>query len=332
MSRAVIFRLTAALGALLLALGGAELLIRYVDLGMISHLPPSMHVDPAGALHRLSHDPALGYELRPSVDTEFQGVQVHINSLGCRGEEPTLEPRPDLLIVSVGDSIAFGASVEEPDTFAARVQDSLRRRGLDATVLNCGVSGYNLDQSLALYNSRLARLKPDILIVNLWSDDLQPRYQLGDFALRSKLRERSMLFRAGEYVLDLALRGQLRNLPAGVGSLQDALDAAAERGGAALRALRRGGQKVLVVVHPSLNPLSSPHVHMTEPLRRVAESTGGPWLDVERTYAAVVGGEQLPELSIHPEGPDPHPAARGHRLIGVAVVSELQNLGWIEAR
>jgi hypothetical protein len=161
-------------------------------------------------------------------------ITYQINSKGFRGAE--LEENPDFRVVVYGDSFIHGYYSDLPDTFAARLAHYLSERlGRDVEVVNAGVAGYGPDQELGKMERELAGLKPDLVLVaiftgNDFGDLLRNKlYKVGpdgslqenDFRIESSLerqmklgREESILkrlIRDGVYAL--AVRLGLRKAP-----------------------------------------------------------------------------------------------------------------------
>jgi lysophospholipase L1-like esterase len=104
------------------------------------------------------------------------GVHYRVNSFGLRGSERAYEKREGVTRVAVlGDSVVWGYGVGEEDTFVARLEDILARRGCGYEVWNLGVQATNLYNHRARY-ARLAPLvRPDLTIVLVLYNDLQER-------------------------------------------------------------------------------------------------------------------------------------------------------------
>ncbi len=101
------------------------------------------------------------YGARPS----HVGPTVTINSQGVRGPERPIN-RPDGVrrVVLLGDSVAFGAEVDQGKTIAPRTEALL---GGGWEVWNLGFPGYNTRQEAAALDGLGARLTPDVIVV-LW--------------------------------------------------------------------------------------------------------------------------------------------------------------------
>jgi hypothetical protein len=138
-------------------------------------------------------DAELGYIPRPGYSgiANVWGTQVTIDEQGIRsnGQQP-----PDIggapSILALGDSFVFGDQVSNAESWPAQLEVKLRRR-----VINAGVFGYGLDQSVLRAYRLLDRHEVDVVILGMIADDLdrtelsvrtgvaKPYFELQDGAL-----------------------------------------------------------------------------------------------------------------------------------------------------
>jgi lysophospholipase L1-like esterase len=196
------------LGALVIFLGGAELLARAIDLrpamgGAVANppwlgnrwlLPREDYRD------RLKDQGFLGryydlyewdrwrfYRLRPNRDLELLDPlappatldksrwSVHTGPQGYRNPEYTPLPKPgERRVVALGDSSTFGWGVESVEAYPARLGVTLDREN-DASnrweVLNLGVPGYSSFQGLVTLARDALPLAPDVVLFSYLSND-----------------------------------------------------------------------------------------------------------------------------------------------------------------
>jgi lysophospholipase L1-like esterase len=161
----VIKKLALSLLSLLVALVGAELLIRAAGAA------PEVSVIRKGRF-QLSHNPKIGYEPVPGLHYEgqelsFYDYQGASNSLGYRDTEHAVAKPPGVYrVVVLGDSIAAGLKVLRYDrTFAPVLEKLLRQAGVPAEVINLSVSGYNTQQEVETLRDKGLRYRPDLVVV-----------------------------------------------------------------------------------------------------------------------------------------------------------------------
>jgi lysophospholipase L1-like esterase len=116
-------------------------------------------------IYAVHPDPDIGYALKPNTREKAYRATVTTNSVGLRGSE--VDPAKPTAAV-LGDSIAFGYGVEDGETLPMRLQE--RMDGWN--VVNGAAPGYTLGQEAALYQDRIAKLDPKILILVFYWNDL----------------------------------------------------------------------------------------------------------------------------------------------------------------
>jgi lysophospholipase L1-like esterase len=154
----------------------AELAVRVLD------VPPR----PLEALHlpsyRLSDDPVLRYEYRPNLrpedepyDALHQGFAT--NSLGFRDVEfPLHKPAGEVRILALGDSTTAGNGIADlADTWPRQLERRFAESGrAEVRVLNLGVGGYHPLQAARLLELRGEALAPDLVLLLVCLNDLDP--------------------------------------------------------------------------------------------------------------------------------------------------------------
>ncbi|MGH7135668.1 MAG: SGNH/GDSL hydrolase family protein [Pirellulales bacterium] len=126
----------------------------------------------AAQLQLFRPHPKTGYDLTPGFRLRSAVYEMSINSLGLRGPEIDFhKPKGVRRIAVVGESSAFGYLVSDGQEAARLLERKLRARGRSVEVVNGGVPGYNLFQSIVRYDEVLAPLEPDVVIAYLgWND------------------------------------------------------------------------------------------------------------------------------------------------------------------
>jgi len=155
--------LTLAVGVGIFCLLAAEWVVRKTQL---LEIPPNL----------ARGHPRRGYQLREGYEgvSKF-GVHLRVNELGMRGPEVTrAKPAGVHRVLTLGDSVAFGWGVEEPETFSRRLEAALRQQlACPVEVLNSGVSGYGSVEEADFFTHEGLELDPDVVLVYHVENDNQ---------------------------------------------------------------------------------------------------------------------------------------------------------------
>jgi hypothetical protein len=136
-------------------------------------------------------DPLVGRVPRPGLTGRHpKGFTIHIDDDGTRSNGGTaVAPRPSTLVL--GDSFAFGDEVHDDESWPAQLEQRRRRR-----VLNAGVPGFGLDQSVLRARELAATFAPDDIVLafiphdvrrcemSFWSGNAKPWFDIDDGKLR----------------------------------------------------------------------------------------------------------------------------------------------------
>lgn len=123
-------------------------------------------------------DPVTGRTLRPGLRLKSSTYDIDVNSLGFRGPEiATEKTHGTQRIVVMGGSSVFGYLVPGKDSasgqLAAILTQQLQQAGCDqpVEVINAGVPSFTLAQCLGRFETQVAPLKPDVVVLYLgWND------------------------------------------------------------------------------------------------------------------------------------------------------------------
>ncbi|MCM2257451.1 MAG: SGNH/GDSL hydrolase family protein [Vicinamibacteria bacterium] len=202
-----------ALGATLVAAGLAEVAVRATGL---APAVDRVTTDAAASPFRLSSDPVLGYELKPSFShPDADGIET--NNRGLRDPERVV-PKPDGVrrIALLGDSVAMGLYLTSgAQTIAGQLEARLADDRVE--VLNFGVKGYCTQAEVRYFETRGAGLGTDLALVLFlrndhrnFNGDVAQGFAYPRPAWTQGLFLRSHLFRLAAFRLDLwGFRAQL---------------------------------------------------------------------------------------------------------------------------
>jgi lysophospholipase L1-like esterase len=153
----------------LLLLGAAEILVRVVE----RDVSPASTLQQGDELFRAAypvrHDAMLGWTPRPTSSSRRNvwGTVVTIGPDGLRSNGGPPPAGPGGLVLAVGDSFTFGDQVSDSETWPALLE---QRSGLQ--VLNAGVFGYGLDQTVLRLERLLATHRPSVVVLGLIPHDI----------------------------------------------------------------------------------------------------------------------------------------------------------------
>lgn len=104
----------------------------------------------------------------PEVD-----VTIRYNNAGQRDDRPAPGPRTpgDCRIAVLGDSYFVGFESSYPNSFAARLEENLAKRGHPCRVVNFSVSGFGHAENLRILESRVRAYQPDMLLMSVHQTD-----------------------------------------------------------------------------------------------------------------------------------------------------------------
>ncbi len=121
-------------------------------------------------LKRISSNPKLGHEHVPNKAARLQNIDIRINSLGMRGDEPKAA---DMKILMLGSSITFGWGVAEEKIYPELLEAKFKDNGKSVEVYNAGIGNYNSTREIELFFSKLESIKPNIIILNSFIRDAE---------------------------------------------------------------------------------------------------------------------------------------------------------------
>ncbi|MCF7957048.1 MAG: SGNH/GDSL hydrolase family protein [Phycisphaerae bacterium] len=117
----------------------------------------------------------LPFHHYPNREGGFYGVHIKTNSLGFRDGEYPLEKTPDKeRILFVGDSFTLGWGVAFDELYSKKLEKRLNETGNKYEVINTGIGNYNSTMEVELFKLKGLPLKPDIVILMYFINDVEP--------------------------------------------------------------------------------------------------------------------------------------------------------------
>lgn len=311
------FSLLSCLTALLLAEAGVRgyfRLVKSFDIEMWRY----------ARLLKQSVPDARSHIHRPNASAMIAGAHVRINSRGLRDRERPYRKPPDTYrILVVGDSVAFGFGVEEPDIFPRRLEALLNAKNRSRRtyeVINGGVGNYNTDQELAFLKLEGVKYRPDHILL---------AYYVNDAEGVQKYAGRSIVERSALYVVLKGLEYRVRSLLSPARRYTnyyrrlyeaDAWLRHQETLADFLRESRKLGARLTVLILPDLHaladyPFNDIHRLVGDFFRR----QGCDVIDALEAY------EDAAEAKSFWAGPDdPHPNAEAHHRIARLIFAKIR--------
>jgi lysophospholipase L1-like esterase len=137
--------------------------------------------------------------------TAEYSYRYRTNSQGFRGtKEYTINPQDGVYrIVVQGDSVTLGYGVKDNETFSQALEDMLIKKGINAEVINMGVSGFGTAEELIQFHNVAKKYKPNLVIMGYFQNDdknnhVSKLYQVKD----GQLQRNSQEFQPGIYLRD----------------------------------------------------------------------------------------------------------------------------------
>ena len=122
-----------------------------------------------------SNNPRVVYELRSRLDVVFAGGRLTTSDSGYRGRDVAIpKPAGVYRVVGIGDSYMFGQGVSDEETYLARLPSAEPAvvSGRLLETVNLAVPGFNTVMEVELLRERVARLDPDLILIEIVGNDL----------------------------------------------------------------------------------------------------------------------------------------------------------------
>lgn len=318
-ARTVLFSVIAVTISLIVSLAAAELILRVKNTAGTNYDIEMWKY--ANTLKRPSDDPLLGHEHRPNASARLQNVDIRTNEYGLRGGPLKPLAPGERRILFLGSSITLGWGVPENETMTALIEEKFREDGIEVQVLNAGIGNYNTARYAELFLTRLTELKPTDIVINYFINDaeiLPPGG--GNFLLRHSQLAVTLWIAANR------LFGQtgMGNLEAHYRAVYDPQAKGYQEMLAALDRIKAyadaHGIRVYLAITPDVHQLTNyPFRYIHERMAQVAAERGFIFIDLYPPF------EREDPAGIWAMPGDPHPNARGHRLMADALYPVLKS-------
>ena len=296
-----------------LGLGFAEAVLRLKNLSMQNYDIEMWRY--ARELKKRSDDPFLGHEHIPNSEALLQSVDMRINDHGLRGG-PVVPLAPgERRILFLGASITLGWGVPENQVLTSLIQEKFAADGKQVQVLNAGIGNYNAERYTELFFKRLEDLKPTDIVVHYFLRDAEKLDAGGG----------NILLRNSELAVTVWIAMNRLLGPSGSNVLEDHYKQVYDPKEPGYQAMLVSLQKLADYAKANnirLTMAMMPDVHDLENYRfgwihermaGIAKQMGYNFVDL---LPAFVG---LKPSDVWAMPGDPHPNARGHKLMADAI-------------
>ena len=317
--RTILFSAIAVIVSLVISLAAAELILRVKNSAGTNYDIEMWKY--ANTLKRQSDDPLMGHEHRPNAEAHLQNVDIRTNEYGLRGGPLKPLAPGERRILFLGSSITLGWGVPENETMTVLIEEDFRKDGVEVQVLNGGIGNYNTTRYSELFLTRLADLKPTDIVINYFINDAEILPAGGG----------SFLLRHSQLAVTLWIAANRLFGQTGMGNLEAhyraVYDPQAEGYKEMLAGLDRikawadaHGVRVYLAITPDVHQLNNyPFRYIHERMAQVAAQRGFTFIDLYPPFA-----HEKPE-DIWAMPGDPHPNARGHRLMAETLYPALKS-------
>ena len=142
--------------------------------------------------------PKLPFHHYENKSGNFYNVNITTNSFGFRDHEVSPEKNDSVCrIIFLGDSFTLGWGVDVDSTFSKVLEKRLSGQRKKYEVINTGIGNYNSIMEVELFKLKGLALKPDLVILMFFVNDVEPVPQVS--RMESSFIRNSYLF---AFILD----------------------------------------------------------------------------------------------------------------------------------
>src|SRR5262245_42813171 len=180
---ALLKRIFLVIGSLVISLLVAEGIVRLLFADSIVLFPRFHDTASYGkyTIRRLRPNTTFWHH---SVDGSWRFVT---NSKGFRSDTEFSYAKPNgvLRVISLGDSHTEGFECHQDKTYSSVIQRFLGKSGIQAEVINAGVSGFGTAESLAFLENEGIKYSPDVVVLGYFANDFDDNLKADLFRLEN---------------------------------------------------------------------------------------------------------------------------------------------------
>jgi hypothetical protein len=254
------------------------------------------------------------------------GVDISLNSLGDRGPE-LINPRSPSTkrIFVLGSSITMGWGVPYPEIFTTLTQEHLNQAkpfgAVSFEIANAGIGNYNTHYQYSLFKNQYPVLKPDLILLNYFISDVQPRTMgRNNFLLKHSFLAAFFFDRWSQ--LQARMGGNFKNLFTFYSDLYREDSEPWKSTKKEIMEMRdiaaRDHIPFIIMITPDIHDLSpdSSYGPLYQKMEHAFQEMNIPTVNTFELFQKKFGSN-VPHLWIQSD--DPHPNARGHELMADAL-------------
>jgi lysophospholipase L1-like esterase len=117
------------------------------------------------------------YHSISKLDYDPTNLRYRINNLGYRGDDFNLEKKEgEIVIVIIGGSHIFDIYATHRNgssLFTSKLEENLRKKGMNAKIINAGISGQDLKSIILRMKGDIQKLNPDYILLNSTHNDIR---------------------------------------------------------------------------------------------------------------------------------------------------------------
>lgn len=153
----------------------------------------------------LFYETRAGFRLRKNMNIFLtnetlsqKDISISTNSLGYRGPEIPEKTGNDFRILVIGDSITLADHVDFSEMYTTRLENYLKNSpkikssNKNIQVINAGIGGTGSQTQLAIYTELFPKVKPDMVIFQLYLNDANSSFML-EVAKKPEIAKKSRL-------------------------------------------------------------------------------------------------------------------------------------------
>lgn len=161
---------------------GLGLLAGLLVVEMLARLRFGVPLSERTPLLEIEAHPTRGFAMVPDREHYTYMHRTSTNSLGLRGPELAAKAEGTTRWLLLGDSLVYGQGVADEHTLGALLEEEARRRGSPIEAVNGGLRAYATHQEVALLEELGDRIKPDVVVLCWYWNDISERDVATTFA------------------------------------------------------------------------------------------------------------------------------------------------------